>query len=809
MRHSFLFVVVILTILTTRAAAQGLIVKGKVTDTNDSPVQFATALLLQAGDTSQVKAMITNEAGEFEFKGVETGSYILKTSFLGFKPYRKTFSLKTTDTALAVSVIMAADDIAIKEVSVVGSRPHIIQKEDRVVVDLANTTLASGHNALEVLEKAPGVYINPKNESISLNGKGVTVTIDGKKTYLATADLAVLMKSFQSSDIEQVELITNPGAKHDAEGTGGIINIITKKGKLEGTKGSVNIGAGYTTNSRQSGGLSLQHKKGKVVLAGSYNIMAKQYKTLDETTVNYLHTADQSITNQYLSSGVNLSETVSHSYRSSLDWTPNKYSNLNLSFRGFNFDKEKEGSAVSRITDLASSSASDMRITNTVKANNQQYAGSLNYSQQFTPSKAVSIGLDYSNYSSSERNHIANLFTVDPEETNLEGVRLRNSLPVDIRIFSGKVDYEQPLWKGKLEAGAKYSNIQTDNDARYELLQQDQSWKNDTLRTNYFSYLEEVTAAYITYKNSFSKFNYRIGVRAEYTASKGDLVSSNQINSQEYLDLFPSLLVSKVFAENHFTSLSYSRRLRRPNYQDLNPFIYFQDMYNYSQGNPFLSAEYTTSLDLRYAFKNTYNVALSYSDSKGGISYITRRDIDNPLVIYTAAENIDHQRQLLLNISIPFSPAPWCDIYNTINGSYFSNSTSYSSAVEKSIQGFAGTFGMSSYFKIKGWQPNISGYFQSAAPYGLITLRSQYQVNLGLQKKFLHDNLTMRASYNDIFQSARAYAELNFASVRGNSLYKWDSNYFQLSLSYNFGNQKVKVANNNRKESDEENRIKQ
>ena len=786
--------------------AQVVDLKGTITTATQQPVEFATVVLLRAQDSTSVQATVADLNGAFVLSGIAPGRYRLRASFVGLLPQTQHLEVRAGETPPQLRLQLQAAAQQLGEVQVTANRARITQLPDRLIMDVASTPLAAGYNALEVLEKAPGVYIDPRSESISLNGKGAAVIVDGKRTYMSGADLAVFLKGLPSQDLQKIELITSPGAKYDAEGAGGIVNIVTKKSLLDGTKGTLTLGAGGTTNSRQTAGLSLNHKHGALAVYGGYTMSSRQTVVSDKSQTDYLTDAGEVATTHLTTAGSPTDQYI-HNVKAGLDWTLTPKTSLNLYLRGLRTDRASTTDAVTQLL----SPGADSTLTSFTKTDyySTQYAGNLGLRHQLDSASTLTADLDYSNYQSASDNRITNTFATAEGDIPQRALQLRNHLPTDIRIVAGQVDYERQLHGGTLALGAKHSYVSSANDARYELFGEN-NWQNDGSRTNFFTYQENISAAYATYAGKLHGLDYRLGLRLEQTASVGHLLTTNERNTRNYANLFPSVLLSQAIGKEDFISLAYGRRIRRPSYQDLNPFIYFQDVYTYSQGNPFLRPEYTNTLDLTYTLKSTYVFAAGLSQTSDVISWVTQRESPTSLVTQTQARNLDSRRQLTLTATAPFSPWKWWTITNAFNANYTTYYLRTVPNAPRTVEGFSGVYSIANDFVHKsGWRLSVSGYFQSAMPSGVVQTLGQYSANVGVQRKFLQDRLALRVVYNDVLRTARAVSVLEFDNLRSRDTYRWDSNFFLVTLTYQLGNQTVKASNKNRNVSqDEEGRIK-
>ena len=787
--------------------AQVVELRGTVTTTSRQPVEFATVLLLRAQDSTSVQTTVADANGAFSLPGVAPGAYRLRAMFIGLVPKTLLLEVRAGEAPAPIELQLLAAPQQLGEVQVTANRPRITQLPDRLVMDVASGPLAAGYTALEVLEKAPGIYIDPRSESISLNGKGAIIIVDGKRTYMSGTDLAVFLKGLASQELQKVELITSPGAKYDAEGSGGIVNIITKKNLLNGTKGSLTLGAGGTTNSRQTVGISLNHKHGAVALYSGYTLSGRQTSVSDVSQTDYLAGGEGRIVATHLTTAGSPTEQLSHNLKAGLDWQLTPKTALNLYLRGLRTDRSSTTDASTRLLRAAAPDSTLASFT-TADYYSTQYAGNLGLRQQLDSMSTLTADLDYSNYQSAGDNRISNTFLTSQGNVPSLGVQLRNHLPTTINILAGQMDYERRLPSGTMALGAKHSYVNSANDARYELLRES-TWQNDATRTNFFTYQENITAAYATYAGKLRHLEYRLGLRAEHTASTGYLLTTDKENVRDYTSLFPSVLLSQAVGKNNYLSLAYARRIQRPGYQSLNPFIYFQDVYTYSQGNPFLRPEYTHALDLTYTLKSAFVFVGGYSQTADVISWVTQRESPGSLVTQTRAQNLDRQQRWTLSVTAPFTPWKWWTINNSLNTSYTTYFLRSVPNAPRTVQGVAGVYSISNDFAHKsGWHLSLSGYFQSAMPSGASRVQGQYSANVGVQKKFMQDRLALRAVYNDVLRTARAVSILELDNLRSRDTYRWDSNFFLVTLSYQLGNQKVKAANKNRNVTqDEEGRI--
>jgi len=580
-------------------------ISGSLVTEQGKPADYATVSLLRAKDSSIVKSSLSNEAGQYTIDKVNPGVYLIKATIIG---YNKTISGPVTVAAGASVSIpqlkLLPVTSSLKAVNITATKPLIERKVDRTVINVENSVLAAGNSAMEILERAPGVTVD-KDDNISLRGKqGVTVMLDGKLTYLSSAQLASLLRSTDGNTIQSIEIITNPSAKYDAAGNSGIINIKLKKNRNAGTNGSYAATAGYGQNHKASTSLNLNHKDGKLNIFGNYsysNSKRPQDINLDRTINN------NGVYTYFDESTDFLGSRQAHNYKLGADYDLSKTNTLGVQLTGYNsaFDANTFNNTLISPDHVHNSAVTTTGNTAIERYNN--FAANINNRIVLdTAGKELSMDADYSHFHNSQSNNYTNNFYLADGTTLRTSSILRNSLPSQINISTFKADYTNPFGKTmKLEAGMKFSYGNTNNDLRTDSLLNN-NWVTDAGRTNLYKYNENINAGYLNFSKTWKKTSLQLGFRAEQTNSKGDSRDINnvaQVNDRHYLDLFPSVFINHDFSDKHTLGINYSRRIDRPSYDDLNSFVQILNAYTYQQGNPNLKPQYTNSYELAYTYK--------------------------------------------------------------------------------------------------------------------------------------------------------------------------------------------------------------
>lgn len=786
------------------AASAQTSLKGKVLDDKNKGVEFATVMLLNPADSALVKGAITDSAGVYAFAQIQEGNYLLSASMMGYdKGWAGPVKVRSSGSQQLPALELVEMVEQLKAVTVVGKKPMIEQQADRLVVNVEGSILATGGTALEVLEKSPGITVD-QNGNISLNGKqGVTVMIDGKRTYLSSADVSSMLKNMPSDALEKVELITSPSAKYDAAGNSGIINIKTKKGRSNGTNGSLTLGAGHGRFEKFNGGLRLNHRQNKVNLFGSYNFsrnLAFQDLTIDRKAVTeegtYFFNQQNYMPNRW----------QGHSYKAGADFFLNKKNTLGLMINGSfgNWSSNNENQALQTLQ----GTGADIFMTTLGKfdENHRNTTVNFNYQRSFEQEgRELTFDLDFSNYRGRNDNNFNNRFRYYDGRADSVFL-LRNSSPSDINIWVAKLDYILPVGKSKIEMGAKSSLVNSDNNARIEKQENEAQWQLWDKFSNDFLYKENINAAYANWSGAIGKTTLMGGLRAEHTWYQGESVKHGSKAANGYLSLFPSLFVQHPLNEKNTFGLSYSRRVDRPSYQDLNPFFNLLDVVTYSKGNPNLLPQFTHQLQLSHTFNQAIVTNLSYSITDGPMTQVLETEGRDA---FQTNRNLGTLINWSLNMSVPIPVAKWWQMQNNLSvyrNKYKGQYLQHNLDLEQTT---ANLHIMNSFKLPANFSAELSGFYQSPQLWGIVKSNSMYSLNAGVQYSFWDSNASLKLSANDIFRTMKFSGESIVGENKIIVSNSWESQRLNLSFNYRFGNKEAKTANRRRgASSDEQGRIK-
>jgi len=804
MRNFLFTLLVLLSAFQSFSFAKMPAIKGSIKNVQQAPVEFANVVLLAASDSSIVKAGLTETDGTYTFEDIPKGQYKLMVVQLGYnKFYSETFEVNEGQQPIVLAeVILEENAITLKEATITAQKPFIEHHIDKTVVNVENSIVNAGATAIEILKRSPGVIVD-NDGNIGLSGKqGVNVMIDGKPTYLSAKDLYEMLKNMDSEQLSHIDIITNPSAKYDAAGNSGIIDIHLKKRQDVGLNGRVNGSYGQGAYPDAGGGLSLNYRKEKFNLFGAYDITRGFYYTRTTLARRFFSDGTNTLFDQ---STFNKGDFTNQNFRGGIDYYFAKKHSVSAIIRG-NFNKNYDRTTSTTLIKNTSEIVDSSYITDNV--NNSKWnslTGTFNYQFKIDSlGKELTADFDRAKYDNGN-NFVFLTNYYDAANSLVKTEYATNDQPATIDITSIKADYTQPLKKTmKLEAGLKSSYVTTDNDVKYVNYYAGEA-VIDTGKTNHFNYKENINAAYINWKAEYKKIGLELGLRGEQTIADGKQVVNNETFSRNYFQLFPSTFFNYKFTDKHMTQISYSRRIDRPAYQQLNPFRYYLDPYTYQQGNPNLEPQITDNYEATYIFKQLYSIKFNYSHTSQAMTQITKQ-IDSTHTTYIMQENLDSKDNYGMNINLPIHVTEWWTSSN--NFSVFNNKYQGESSVGEINKALTSYFLNSdnSFQAKKGWSFELSGYYQSQMVWGTWLVDPQWSINAGVSKMLLNESLQIRLNINDIFHTQKEKSTIQYQNIDASFSQEYDSQFMRLHVSYNFGKKNIKTKNHSRG-PEEENRI--
>jgi len=772
---------------------------GKIIGPDSKPIAFANVMLLQQTDSALVKGAISDAEGIYRFDNVPEGSFLLSGYMMGYRKFYSSIVIKRGE--FEAPLISLIEDMGILEEVVVESRRPLIEQDNyKTVVNVSNSIIATGSTALEVLEKAPGVRVDRQNDGISLMGREqVIVQINGKQTYLSMSDMVALLRNMPSDNIDKIELVTNPTAKYDAEGNSGVINIVLQKNNNIGTNGSVSLTGGYGRYLRRNGSFQVNHRTNKFNFFG--NASALRNRTFmnfdllrDQADGELRNIVTQNSFIRFLNRGQNA--------KAGVDYFLNDKTIIGIVWTGFWQDSQEESPAYTAFKRSEMGPVYFQQLTQKeLSVKSENHVANLNLQHAFSSNgEVLNMDFDFGFFRRQFTNDLITSTIIPFGEEGLEA--LFTEMPTEIDIKTFKIDYSRDVFgQWKMEVGYKVSNVQSDNNmslrrGRIEDVQLDPEL------SNHFRYLERINAMYLSFNGKlFNDFDLQLGLRAEHTYSLGESLNLGQRVPMDYMNFFPTLFISKQIMAKQILGFSYGYRIDRPNYQNLNPGRSYLDPYAFQRGNPYLTPQYTHTLELKHSFDS--KIFTSF-----GANYISDYIIPilQPVDERSAErvyQNFGTAQFYNANISFPV------DIDK--NWNFQANFLSTYSRFQFIFMGkplaaeqVSGRFnGINTFSLGKGWNAEMSGWVSTPSQNAFIKTPWLGSLDLGIQKN-LGGSWKAKLNAQDIFFTNRFIGLGSTPDFVQNFWIRFDSRLVMLNLSYSFGNQQLKKNRQRRTGSDDE-----
>ncbi len=776
-------------------------IRGKIIDSIQSPIPFATIALLNKADSSIIKGTITDEYGNFSIQPLSKGYYLLKITAAGFNAkYSNSIQIDTASLVDLSYITLNSQGINLNEISVSAIKRTIEYKNGNIIVNVENSPLAKGNTVYDLLSKLPGVSID--NNVVQLNGKaGVIILLDGRVQQLTNIQLLNMLKSMNAELVEKIELLKNPPTKYDASGTSGMIHIKTKKTKLMGLSGSLYTSSSQGFYARSMSGIALNYKSDKIALFSNLDYNYGYYQSKER--FNKKFSTDSSVT-EFNSLNTIKDLDNSFDYKVGADWFVNKKNIL-----GFKID----GGPGSYI--------SNSNGTNTISQTNYLGFNHLN-ALVYTPDKwtfnnynvnaehhfdtagtILNFTSDYTRLSENYSSTIQNLFL---NATNLEALppTIYRSQNISASgIFSSKLDFTKIINpESSFEMGAKTGFINTSNNYVFERKNNTTgTYYRDTGLTNNYTYAEQTYAVYFNYIRSFKKVNIQLGVRAENTNLIGRNTEKAFELKRSYYNLFPNISIEYAVSKNQTIQLNLNRRIDRPQYNDLSPFRFYRDQYSYYEGNPFLLPHYSNTIEFTHSYKQLLTNTFTYTRIDNVMLGYTKQN-DSTKVTTETIKNMKFNNYYAYSFFIQHSLKPWWDI--SANGllSYIEYAGDINGVPFKTASFYYTPSLTNTFTAPKNTKIEISAFYNSAKNNGLVQVKPRWMFSFAIKKTFLKETLDCSIGVNDVFYSAFFRTGVNFDNQNWNYKVTQDSRRLVISINYNFG--KLKISERNIESNEEE-----
>ncbi|MBA3829565.1 MAG: TonB-dependent receptor [Taibaiella sp.] len=786
MKIALSFCILASTLLSYCTYAQTTAISGRVTDDKGKPVSTANIILLASDSTTFIKADITDEKGNFHLD-IPNGKYFIVISAITYKSFAsRVITINGINYSLP-EVHLSFPSGSLKEVSVVGQKSFIDVHSDKIVVNVENSIINAGTTVMDVLSHSPGVTID-QNDNVSLKGKpGVNIMINGKVQPLAGADLANILKGMPSGSVDKIEIISNPSARYDAAGTAGIINIILKKDQRMGMNESLNAAYGQGVYPKTHAGCSVNYHNHKFNAYLNYNYSFKEgfnHLTLIRHFYNngvYAGAFQQNHIGQYPSFR-------NHLINAGIDYNLSANTSIGIGFNGGLNSYDSRGVIRSnsldaqQVTDIDSFFITNNRTSNAFN----NYAVNINIKHSFDGTgKQLTADADYARYWNKNNEDLITYYYMPDGSIGHPADALRGDISGLTQLISYKVDFSDPLKnKMHLDAGIKTSFVTADNAPLFYNIASGTAIY-DSSKSNHYVYNENINAAYISFSKEFTKWNFQAGLRAEQTNIKGDQKTTRQVNDTGYIQLFPNLSVLRHINKSNDLSISFSRRIERPGYDQLNPFKIYSDPTTIKAGYPYLLPATTNAVELSHVYNGRFITTISYS--------ITNNVITEVLLPAPGRVTIQTQRNLAtmkyygISGAYTFQPAKWWSNVSNINVYY---SLYEGDLANSNLRNGKPTFDLNTTNNISlpaGISAEISLFYQAPQIYGYMNLNELWMLNVGIQKNIFNKRGLIRLSATDIFWHGYPSATSSYSNYNESFVAVRDTRQFTLSFAYRFG----------------------
>lgn len=753
-----------------------------------APLYKATVSLMKT-DSTLVAIEVSDIAGKAIFRSLPAGQYMIRVTNIG---YQTTFT-KIIDLVNTISVqetiSLQPDAALLKNVSVSSKKPAIQFLPDKTVVNVEASITSAGATVMDVLEKSPGITIG-RDGTIIMKGKPqVMVLIDGKQTQLSGTELQAYLSGLSASLVSTVELIDNPGAKYDAAGNAGIINIRTKTSKQKGFNGSVSLslGQGFFTKSNNS--LNLNYRAGKFNLFANYGTRLGMERMKMDVLRKY---SDSNGNDSLLLQQPNVTRTniTSHNVKTGVDFFAGKNTTMGVVFTGN--VTTRDITVLSTIDWMTPSYVIDSTInTEGTRHIRFERAGiNFNAKQIIDATSEITTDIDFIKFDINGDQYFQTQLTTPGSAIQAT----KGNIPSALNIFTVKIDYSK-RFKGLLwEAGLKTASTNTDNLAEY-YFHDGTAWQDDLSRSNHFLYDEKIHSVYSSIDRQKGKWHWQAGLRYEFTAYKanqlGNAVVKDSSFKKNYGSLFPSAFVSFAADSNNTFTLRLGRRIDRPQFQNLNPFLVTINKYTFEGGNPFIRPQYTWNMELMHNYKNILSTGISYSYLKDYFSQIfiidsNSSNVNKNVIIYTRG-NVGTFHNFGVTATLQTPVTKWWSITSTVVYNHKIIKGVIWAPLRATINQV--NFSLNNQFQFKkGWSAEISGYYLTKSQIDLQEyLTPQGELGAGISKQIMKNKGTLRLAVRDIFHTQNYSGYSYFENSEEPFKIKWDTRVVRITFSWRFG----------------------
>ncbi len=798
-------VVLSLGILFTATAVygqQGYTVRGTVTDQQAQPLPGVNVTLARLPDTVSVTVGQTDPEGAYQLASSSNGVFVLVASFVGMqKTVSASFRLNEENPSVSLPPLVMAEAVTtLEEVAVTAERNAVEVADGKLIYNIESRTSASGNSAFDLLQRTPGVNANQEG-NLLLNGyANVNVLLDGKMTNLSPQQLSNMLKSMPAETLSQIEVITTPTSQYDAAGNAGVINIISKKSTEPGYALDLTTGVGTGRYPQTTQGVVGNVMLGKFNVFGNYSYFFKE-DYLNRTSYRVIENADG--TTVYDRSSFDPSRQSNHGYKAGVDYALTPRQEVGLLYSGFANRWSRTGSGPTRVVPPSSEEETVVINRNETTEPSVNHALNLHYTAQLDSlGKQLSFDADYSTYLNNSEGVLGNRLFSKAGEPLQPNEELAFDQPTHIAIRSVKADAELPGRFMKVTTGLKYSDVTIDNDFVYDSLIKGQYVFSPTL-SNHFVYDEQIYAAYASASKQWERTSVNVGLRVERTVAEGNAINLNRLTRRVYTNLFPYVSVEKRWRDQHALTTSFTRRINRPLYSNLNPSRYFFDEFSYYEGNPLLQPEIPWNAAATYTFRNQYVLTLGYVRTDDPISGFAQENVQTGELVVTTL-NFSHRDDLNALLMVPLYPTDYWEIQNSVGLRYLTYALLQNGATFQPERVTVDLSSVHSWALPRGHSLELAAYYTSPSLDGVYVLRPYFTVDARYRKALMNNQLNLRLSVTDLFRTIRYWGYSTYEGANVSYNHFGDTRRVNISLSYHLGG---KLKRGKQRELEEEKRV--
>jgi len=791
-----LIVMLAVTLGTASAQTAPASLSGKVQGDDHSPADAATIVLLNAKDSSVVKSTISSPQGAFSFAEIHSGSYLLFITKLNFeKRYTGPYEVAEGKATNAGIIVLTGSVQQLNEVTITGKKDFVEVHADKTVLNVDQNITAAGNSVYDVLASSPGVKVNG-SDILYHGGQKALVAIDGKPVLLTGDELVSFLKNYQSSSISRIELLNNAGAKYEASAAGGMINIILKKNTGLGSNFSISQTAGVGEDYKYVTGLVYTLRTEKLNLFASYGFQdSKVPHTISNSRVINTggHVYDFDI--DYLAH----LKAVNNSLNVGLDYQPAKGQTIGFLVNGFyNHTPIDKANTTAVHTDgqldssIYTSSAISRNISN--MSYDLNYKGNLDSAGR----SVISANADYTDYNRHSNEFLQSTFFNANGQNDGNPVFYQDNSPSHITIRSANIDFTQRTGSSShFDIGVKGSNVSSNNKIDFNQLISGVYQPVPSLTDN-FIYDEHIYAAYANFTGKFNKTTISLSLRDEHTSSSAFSVSPNHKIDTAYNNLFPNISISQSIDKNNLLTAFYARTIRRPDYQDLNPFVGYVDEYYHTQGNPFLRPAYVNTYEISDLINDKYRLSLQTIITDN--YYATIFEQDNVTRVYTSTKaNLGMHYQYQMELDLPIDIAKWWSINANVQIFHEKYTYTLDTVSTRTTNGF--NIYLNHNIKLsKKLSLQIYNRYESATYYIISNYRPLFLMNAGLSYSILKGKGSLALSWSDIFNTDYNRYHTNYANLDITEKDRLSTRLVQATFKYHFGSSNPRVRSRNTQE---------